>query len=177
MKDDLAKIPRRSALAELAVAKGMPAAPPALPKSEEEEETCSAFGFLRGVRERGVAVEFRFLDGRSLILPYGLLNDIDHIPSAGVLLTFSGCVITLVLIHGSNLNVQVSESGINLTDRGLQRHRITFIREMDEEELRQAGNRQPTIDRIEVAKCKTPEDAEEWLKRHASVFVLQNGQS
>ena len=45
----------------------------------------------------------------------------------------------------------VSGRNINLTDRGLQRHRILWVREMDESELRRVGEGGPTIDKIEVA--------------------------
>ena len=47
-------------------------------------------------------------------------------------------MVTLVLIRGSNLDALVNHS-VNLTDRGLQRHRIVWVREMDEAELRAAG--------------------------------------
>ena len=62
-------------------------------------------------------------------------------PSAGLLLKFTGDVVTLVLIRGSNLDALVKDGAINLTDRGFQRHRIIWVREMDEEELRKVGER------------------------------------
>ena len=47
---------------------------------------------------------------------------------------------------------------MTLMDRGLQRHRITFVREMDEDELRKAEENEPTIDSIEMAECETQEE-------------------
>ena len=41
---------------------------------------------------------------------------------------------------------------VDLTDRGLQRHRITFVCEMDEGELRRVRVNGPTIDKIEVSE-------------------------
>jgi hypothetical protein len=55
------------------------------------------------------------------------------------LLKFTGELVTLVLIRGSNLDVLVGGS-VNLT-HGLQRHRILGVREMDEEELRETGEK------------------------------------
>ena len=77
---------------------------------------------------------------------------------------------TLVLIRGSNLDALVKQS-VNLTDRGFQRHRILWVREMDEAELRKAGKGEPTIDRIEVAEFESHEELQEWLKKTAPSFV------
>ena len=78
---------------------------------------------------------------------------------------------TLVLIRGSNLDALVGDKGINLTDRGFQRHRILWVREMGEGELRQVGEAGPTIDRIEVAEFETAEVMRDWLTKNAPVFV------
>ena len=56
-------------------------------------------------------------------------------------------------------------------DRGFQRHRIVFVREMDEDEMRKAGRAEPTIDRIEVAEFESPEVQREWLAKNAPAFV------
>jgi hypothetical protein len=55
--------------------------------------------------------------------------------------------------------------------RGLQRHRITFIREMDEDELRKAGDGEPTIDGIEIVEFESHEEAMEYLKKTAPAFA------
>ena len=82
---------------------------------------------------------------------------------------------TLVLIRGSNLDALVGEGTVNLTDRGLQRHRILWVREMDEQELRRVGERGPTIDRIEVGEFESQEEMQEWLKKVAPAFMRKSG--
>jgi hypothetical protein len=79
-------------------------------------------------------------------------------------------VVTLVLIRGSNIDALVNNA-VNLTDRGLQRHRILWIREMEPDELRQAGEGEPTIDGIEVAEFESGEEMREWVKKHVPAFV------
>jgi hypothetical protein len=143
--------------------------------SREEEageaESCSAFGYLRGIRDRALALEFRYRDGNSEWFSYNLLASWRFDPSVGLLLKFTGDVVTLVLIRGSNLDALVGEGTVNLTDRGLQRHRILWVREMDEQELRRVGDRGPTIDRIEVGEFESQEEVREWLKKVAPAFV------
>jgi hypothetical protein len=141
---------------------------------DAEEETCPAFGYLRGIRDRALAVEFRFLDGNCTFFPYSWLGTWCHNPSVGLLLKFTGDVVSLVLIRGSNLDTLVNQS-INLTDRGLQRHRITFIREMAETEIRLVGEFSPTIDRIEVAEFDSNKELREWLKSTAPGFLRNSG--
>ena len=43
------------------------------------------------------------------------------------------------LIHGSNLDRPLADTPVNLTTAGLQRHRVLWVREMTEEEIRQIG--------------------------------------
>jgi hypothetical protein len=138
----------------------------------DDEESCPAFGFLRGMDARALAVEFRLRSGNSEWFAYSCLVSWRFNPSVGLLLKFTGDVATLVLIHGSNLDAPVGSAKVNLTDRGLQRHRINYIREMDEDELRKAHQRrEPTIDRIDIAEFDTVEEQREWLKAHAPAFV------
>src|SRR5947207_990053 len=59
---------------------------------------------------------------------------------------------------------------LNLTERGLARHWVTYVREMDEHELQEAGEGAPTIDRIEIAEFETQVALQEWLKKVAPVF-------
>lgn len=140
---------------------------------EQDTEECPAFGFLRGLRERAVTVEFRFRDGNAEAFPYSWLGPVRFNPSAGLLLKFTGDVVTLVLIRGSNLDAPVNQDAINLTDRGLHRHRVTWVREMEEGEIRKVGEGGPTIDRIEVAEFESHEAVEEWLKKKAPVFLRE----
>jgi hypothetical protein len=136
-----------------------------------EVESCGAFGYLRGIRDRALALEFRYRDGNSEWLSYNLLASWRFDPSVGLLVKFTGDVVTLVLIRGSNLDALVGEGTVNLTDRGLQRHRILWVREMDEQELRRVGERGPTIDRIEVGEFESQEEAREWLKKVSPTFL------
>ena len=46
-----------------------------------------------------------------------------------------------------------------------------YVREMDEDELRQAGSLEPTIDRIEVVEFESQEEQREWLAKHAPAFL------
>jgi hypothetical protein len=140
--------------------------------SAAEEDACPAFGFLRGIRERALAIEFRFVDGNSEGFAYSCLHSWRFNPSVGLLLKFTGDVVSLVLIRGSNLDATVGQSQINLTDRGIQRHRIIYIREMDEDEMQKAhGKGEPTIDQIEVVEFETSEEQREWLKTQAPALV------
>ena len=148
-----------------------PARPQVVPQlAEDEEDECRAFGYLRGVRDRALAIELRLRTGDREYFPYSHLVSWRYNPSVGVLLKFTDDVVTLVLIRGSNFDALVNGS-INLTDRGLQRHRILWVREMDADEVRRAGHEEPTIDRIEVAEFPSNEELQEWLKKHASAFV------
>lgn len=144
---------------------------------EEESESCPAFGYVRGLDKRALAVEFRFRDGNSDWLSYSLLGSWRFNPSIGLLMKFSGGdVLTCVLIRGSNLDSVLPDREINLTDRGLQRHRILWIREMEKEELRRAGSTEPTIDRIDIAEFETNEEMRDWLKKNAPSFIRGNSQ-
>ncbi len=139
---------------------------------DREEDSCAAFGFLRGLDARALAVELRLRTGNSEWFSYGCLVSWRHNPSAGLLLKFTtGDGVSLVLIHGSNLETPMGQAQVNLTDGGLQRHRIVYIREMDEDELRKARRGEPTIDRIDIAEFETVEEQREWLKARAPGFV------
>ena len=92
----------------------------------ESEASSVAFGYLRGIRDQAGSVEFRFRDGSSAWLPYDWLGPWRHNPSEGLLLKFSGDVVYLVLIRGSNLDMPLNEGTINLTSGGLRRHRVTW---------------------------------------------------
>ncbi len=144
-------------------------APAVAPESDAAE--CPAFGYLRGLDSRALAVEFRFREGNSDWFSYSLLASWRYNPSVGLLLKFTSDVTTMVLIRGSNLDALVGDTAVNLTDRGFQRHRILWVREMDERELRQSENIGPTIDRIEVAEVDTQDDQRKWLTKAAPPFL------
>jgi hypothetical protein len=138
---------------------------------EGAEANCEAFGYLRGLRDASASVEFRFRDGNSTWFSYGLLGSWQFNPSEGLLLKFSGDIVYLVLIRGSNLDKPLNEGSINLTHAGLQRHRVLWVREMSKEEIERVGETGPTIDSIEVGEFATHEERREWLKNKAPAFV------
>jgi hypothetical protein len=76
-----------------------------------------------------------------------------------------------VLIKGSNLDRPLKEGAINLTHAGFQRHRVLWVREMSEEDIRQVGETGPTIDSIEVAEFESHAALKEWLSKKAPAFV------
>jgi len=139
-------------------------------KDDTPEESCLAFGYLRGLHDRALAIEFRLGNGNRDYFSYSHLASWRFNPSVGLLLKFTDDLLTLVLVRGSNLDALVKQS-VNLTDRGFQRHRILWLREMDEMELRKAGKGEPTIDRIEIAEFASQEEPDDWLKKNAPGFV------
>jgi hypothetical protein len=138
---------------------------------DETEASCAAFGYLRGIRDEGASIEFRFSDGNSTWFPYGWLGPWKYNPSEGLLLKFSGDLVYLVLIRGSNLDKPLADGAINLTTGGLQRRRVLWVREMSEEEIRQVGDSGPTIDSIQVEEFESQADLREWLSTTAPAFV------
>jgi hypothetical protein len=150
---------------------------PALPSANKDSEadgaeaSCAAFGYLRGIQDQAAAVEFRFRGGNSMFFPYGWLGTWQYNPSEGLLLKFSGDIVYLVLIRGSNLDRPLNEGSINLTRGGLQRHRVLWLREMTDEEIKQVGDKGPTIDSIEVAPFDSHDALKEWLSKKAPAFM------
>lgn len=138
---------------------------------DDGEGSCAAFGYLRGIRDHALSVEFRFLDGTSVWFPYSWLGTWWYNPSEGLLLKFSGDTVTLVLIRGSNLDKPLIDGTIDLTHAGLQRHRVIWVREMTNEDIEKVGETGPTIDTIEVAEFQSQTELKEWLGSHASAFV------
>jgi hypothetical protein len=141
------------------------------PDSECEEGSCKAFGYLRGIRDQSVAVEFRFRDGNSIWFPYALLGPIKYNPSEGLLIKFSGDLVYLVLIKGSNLDKPLKDGNVTMIRAGLQRHRLIWVREMMEEEIRTAGDTEPTIDSIEVEEFESHDALKDWVSTKASAFA------
>jgi hypothetical protein len=140
-------------------------------EAEAEEVSCGAFGYLRGIRDRAAGVELRFRDGNTVWFPYGWMGPCRYDPSQGLLLKFSGDLVYLVLIRGSNLDLPLNDGHMNLTAGGLQRHRVVWIREMPEGDIKNVGETGPTIDSIEVAEFESHADLKEWLSKNAPAFV------
>lgn len=148
--------------------------PPSKPESEPpdgSEGFCAAFGYLRGIRERADAVEFRFRDGNSVWFPYNWLGIWRFDPSEGLLLKFSGDLVYLVLIRGSALDKPLGDANIDLIRAGLQRHRVLWVREMTEDDIRQVGDTGPTIDSITLREFESHGALKEWLGQNAPTFL------
>lgn len=130
----------------------------------EEEEDCLAFGYLRGIRDRAQSLEFRFANNNRQAFPYGWLGPVQYNPSAGIMLKFVGDLVYYVLIEGSNLNLLVG-GAISLYDRGILRHRVTWVREMTRHEVQKAGEGEVTVERIHTLSCRPDEEPKgvEWL--------------
>lgn len=131
---------------------------------EAEEEACAAFGYFRGIRDRALMLEFRLRNGNSQAFPYSWLGPVRYNPSCGLLLKFVGDLKHLVLIEGSNLNA-LGRGTINLYDRGIQRQRITWVREMSRHELETASAGELTIERIRLLAYQAEEELKQlaWL--------------
>lgn len=97
------------------------------PVEVEPMDDVGAFGWLRGIRDRAVMLELLLKDGSITAFGYHLLERADFNPSDGITLHFGR---TVVKIIGSNLNAE-SPRGARLFT-GIVRHRVPWIREMDE---------------------------------------------
>lgn len=129
------------------------------------------FGYLRGLHERANSIEFRLGDGNSVWFPYGWLDTVKFDPSQGLLIKFSGDLVYLVLIRGSNLDRSIEGGGIDLIRAGLQRHRVLWVREMSEDDIRDTGESGPTIDSIAIAEFESHESLKEWVTKTAPAFA------
>lgn len=141
------------------------------PEADAGEASCAAFGYLRGIRDQSAAIEFRFKDGNSAWFPYSWLGPWWYNPSEGLLLKFTGDLVYLVLVRGSNLDKPLNEGAIDLMHAGLQRHRVLWIREMTEEDIRKVAETGPTIDSINVVEFESNAELKEWLGKTAPAFV------
>lgn len=134
-------------------------------ESVDEEVECLAFGYLRGIRDRAQSLEFRFANNNRQAFPYGWLGPVQYNPSSGILLKFVGDLVYYVLIEGSNLN-QLVGGAISLYDRGILRHRVTWVREMTRQEVQKAGEGEVTVEHICILSCRPDEEPKgvEWLE-------------
>jgi hypothetical protein len=102
--------------------------PAAARGDEGEEASRRCFGFLRGTRERAIAIEFRrHASGDSFALPYAWLGPHYFHPSHGIVLVFAGPLSYVVTLTGRHLNTV--EKDVSLYERGILRQRVTWIAE------------------------------------------------
>lgn len=137
---------------------------------ERSEAPGAAFGCVKSPQEQASAIEFRFQDGNRIWLSYHWLGCWHYNPSEGLLLKFSGDLVYLVMIRGSNLDRPIKGGSVNLL-AGLQQHRVLWVREMAEEEVREVGDAEPTVGSIQVAEFETNKEVKEWLSKNAPAFA------
>jgi hypothetical protein len=149
---------------------------PDMPTKEADAEapvaSGAAFGCLRRHQEQAAAIEFRFQGGNSVWLSYHWLGSWQYNPSEGLLLKFYGDLVYLVVIRGSNLDRPIQGGSTSLAT-SLQQHRVLWVREMAEEEVREVGDAGPTIGSIEVAEFESNKDLKEWLRQKIPAFLLE----
>ena len=140
------------------------------PAADHGVASCKAFGYHLGPEHLSV-IEFRFRNGDSIWFPYSAMGACRHIPSEGLLLKFSGDLIYLALIKGSNLDRGIDGKATDLIHAGLQRHHVLWIREMTKAEIGEVGETGPTIDSIEIGAFESHDLSTKWLRAKASAFV------
>lgn len=116
---------------------------PSGPETEPLDDL-GVFGWLRGVRDRAVMLEFRKKDGNILALGYAWLDKAEFDPSAGITLSFGGQKIT---IRGRNLNAE-ARPNVRLF-QGICRHKISWIQETDEPTAMEARDQGTLVEEIE----------------------------
>ncbi|HEY1065034.1 MAG TPA: hypothetical protein VGE52_02955, partial [Pirellulales bacterium] len=117
----------------------------ALPESQADEaESCGAFGWLRGGRDRALMLELRKKNGNVTAVGYAWLHEAEFDPSKGIILAFGTRRVALM---GRNLNAEV-QSNVRLF-QALLRHRVSFVQEATEATLMSAGEGEPVIERID----------------------------
>jgi hypothetical protein len=137
-------------------------APVSAPEEPGDEAACLAFGYLRGARDRALNIVFhRAREGDTVTFPYSWLGPTRLHPSVGLRVLFVGSELYLVTVRGRNLTIPVA-AGIDLHERGLVRHRVTWVREVSGADGRAAQAGACVVDRIEIAAV-TPEQAAEAL--------------
>lgn len=52
-----------------------------------------------------------------------------------------------------------------------RRHRVLWLREMSEEDIRKVGETEPTIDSIQIAEFDSHDALKEWLGKTAPAFL------
>jgi hypothetical protein len=129
---------------------------------EADDVACPSFGYLRGIRERADNIEFRReREGDSLSFPYHWLGPKRYHPSSGIVLLFVGSELYLVTLRGRNLN-RLGEAGVSLYERGILRHRVTWVREVKREESEALPKEECVVERIAI-RAVTADEATQVL--------------
>ena len=140
-------------------------------EAEAAEASCGAFGYLRGLRDQSAAIELRFRNGNSIVVSVFVAGNWQYNPSDGLLLKFSGDLVYLVLIRGSNIDRPLTRAHQPDACRPATASRAVDSRN-ERYEVRASGRRQaPTIDSIEVAEFESNADLENGWPTHAPEFA------
>jgi hypothetical protein len=110
----------------------------------EAVDDLGCFGWLRGARERAVAVELRRKDGSIRAIGYAWIEQMDFDPSDGIVLHCGG---RQIRIRGRNLNAE-AKPNLRLF-QGLARHRVPWIQEADEPAAMGAAKDATVIESVE----------------------------
>lgn len=111
---------------------------------EPEAEDLGCFGYLRGIRDRALSLEFRKANGNIVAIPYHSIERFEFDPSEGILICAHG---EKIRIKGHNLNAEVRP--LVCLFEGITRYKISWIREMEHHEGLTAGDNDTVISTIE----------------------------
>ena len=100
-----------------------------------DEESLVFFGFLRGIQDREVMLEFRRTEEDREAFAYALLTKIDLKGNGEIILHFVGYRVTVTgrNLHASQAYGAQKQHAIRLYD-ALRRHRVNWIRTATPEE-------------------------------------------
>lgn len=118
---------------------------PSTPDAPAELDDLGAFGVLRGTHDRALMLELHKKDGTIESFGYAWLARATYEPSEGIVLHFSG---TTVKIIGRNLNSELRPN-VRLFS-AICRHRVPWIREMDEPTNWKAARLATVVEEIKV---------------------------
>jgi hypothetical protein len=107
-------------------------------------EDLFAFGWLRGARDRAIALEMRKKDGHILAINYSWIERFEFEPSEGITLHAGG---QKIYMRGRNLNAEVRPNLRLFT--GLCRHRVAWVLEADRPAKLRADGTATVIEQIE----------------------------
>lgn len=117
---------------------------------ESEADDLGSFGFLRGVKDRAMMLEFRLKDGNSVAFDYGWLRKVEFNPSDGLVLHFGST--DTVRIIGRNLHRMTATNAHLL--RGILGHRVPWIQEASEPDILKAADDATVIEQIAFPTMK-----------------------
>jgi hypothetical protein len=140
-------------------------------ETEFVDDSGHAFGCVRDRREQATGVELRLINGNSIWFPYSWLGTCQYNPSVGLLIKFTGDLVYLVFIRGSKLDCPLEDGCLALARAGFQTHRLLWVREMTEEEIRHVGETGPSVDSIEVVGFESHDELKAWLEKTAPAFM------